>query len=213
MTGLLKWLKRPFPIGNRPVQNILISLLFGLFIFGFLAIFQPFTIQESESHYWLSSLGYGLITTVVMIINFLLLPLLFKGWFDPIRSNVGHALLTSLLNIASIAVANWVFYHFDPFQPEGSRSLLYFLGITLSVGLFPIVILLFWFERIYFIRYSARAENISGLINKDTQTINNTEIHIRGEGKTDTLLIQSSNLICIKSEGNYLFSARFSITW
>jgi len=204
MTGLLKWLQRPFPIGNRLGQNSLISILFGIFIFSFLVIFRPFPSQDSESHLWLTSAGYGLITAIVMIMNFALLAILFKTQFESDKYTIGSALLTSVWNISIIAIANWLFYRYATFHAEETRSLLYFLGVTLSVGIFPVIILLFWFERIYFIRYSTRAESISGKMTEGPHTINNVEIQLYGEGKTDTILLQSSGLICIKSEGNYV---------
>ncbi len=204
MIGLQKWLKRPFPIGNRIGQNSLISVLFGLFIFGFLVVFNPFPNTEVEIPHWLTSFGYGLITTLVMIFNFILIAFLYKTRLQSDQYNVGSALLTSLWNISIIAVSNWFYYRYGPFHGEETRSLLYFVGATLSVGIFPVVILLFWFERIYFIRYSTRAESISNQIKTDPQTINSTEIHLFGEGKTDKIILQSSKLICFKSEGNYV---------
>ena len=204
MAGLQKWLNRPFPIGNRIGQNSLISVLFGLFIFGFLVIFDPFPNQDPASSLWLTSIGYGLITTIVMILNFILLAYLFKIFFQSDHYTVGSALLTSLWNISIITIANWFFYRYGPFHGEETRSLFYFVGATLSVGIFPVVILLFWFERIYFIRYSTRAESIYEQIKTGPQAINNTEIQLYGEGKTEKILLQSSRLICIKSEGNYV---------
>ena len=204
MIGLQEWLKRPFPIGNRIGQNSLISVLFGLFIFGFLMIFNPFPNQNPATSLWFTSIGYGLITTIVMILNFFLIAFLFKTRFESDRFNVGGALLTSLWNISIIAIANWFYYRYGPYHGEETRSFLYFVGATLSVGIFPVVILLFWFERIYFIRYSTIAENISDKIKTDPQNINRKEIQLSGEGKTDTIILQSSNLICFKSEGNYV---------
>lgn len=204
MIGLQKWLKRPFPIGSRIGQNSIISVLFGLFIFGFLVIFDPFPNQDTETSQWLTSVGYGLITTIVMILNFILLAFFYKTKFLSDQYTVGSALLTSLWNIFIITIANWFYYRFGPFHGEETRSLLYFVGATLSVGIFPVVILLFWFERIYFIRYSTRAENISDQIITNPQAISNTEIQLFGEGKTDKIHLHSSGLICLKSEGNYV---------
>jgi len=204
MIGLHKWLKRPFPIGNRLGQNILISVLFGVFIFAFLLSFDPFSNQNPDSNFLLTSIGYGLITTIVMILNFILLAYLFKTKFQSEEFTVGSALLTSIWNISIIAIANWFFYRYAPYHGDEPRSIVYFLGATLTVGIFPVIILLFWFERIYFIRYSTRAESISSQIDTNRQEINNTEIQLYGEGKKDRLLLQSSHLICLKSEGNYV---------
>lgn len=204
MIGLYNWLKRPFPIGNRPGRNSLISLLFGLFIFAFLMIFDPFPNEGSGLPLWITSIAYGLITTIIMILNFILLPFLIKSQFQPDNYTVGSALLASLWNISIIAIANWFFYRYAPSYTEESRSLLYFLGATLSLGIFPVIILLFWFERVYFIRYSTKAENISNHISSDYQNINNTELLLYGEGKTEMMRLQSSGLICLKSEGNYV---------
>lgn len=204
MIGLLNWLKRPFPIGRKLGKHILISCLFGLFIFVFLLFFDPFPSQETETLLWLTSLTYGLITTIVMILNFILIVYFLKERFPKEQFTVGNALIISLWNIIIITIANWFYYRYGPLQNEDARSLLYFLGVTLSVGIFPVIILLFWFERVYFIRYSTRVGILSDHILADSETIDDSEIQLYGEGKTDEVILLSSHLICLKSEGNYV---------
>ncbi len=159
---------------------------------------------------WLISLGYGLITTVVMIMNFALIAILFAKVFNSDEYTVGTALFASIWNIITIAFANWLFFRFGSFHVDGSRSLLYFLGVTLAVGIFPVVVLLFWFERIYFMRHTKIATSISERINSLPQKLCDTEIILFGMGKKDKLKLRTSNLICVKSEGNYVSVYRWT---
>jgi len=101
--GFSKWLNRPFPYDNSTLSNIIIAALFGLFVFLFLFLFQPFSV-DSAHNTWQASLGYGLVTFIIMIFNSLVLPRVFSNWFDSDNWKVKNTLVLGMWNIATIAI-------------------------------------------------------------------------------------------------------------
>ncbi len=202
--GFSSWLKRPYPFDNTPWQNVRVSLLFGLFVFLFLFIFQPFTAHDGHLNTWKSSMGFGLVTFSVMLFNYFIPPLLFPKWLNADRWLVRDVLINSAMNILIISLANWTYYRLGLYYEESSLNLLYFLLVTTAVGIFPVTVVIFWFERIYYKRNSQNAEVHSRNLNVSQIEPIIQEITLRGEGKNDILVSSSDDLICFKSEGNYV---------
>ncbi|MCX6300813.1 MAG: LytTR family DNA-binding domain-containing protein [Bacteroidia bacterium] len=89
------------------IKNRVISILiFGLFIFLFLFLFKPFGMAQLESiHQFLLSIGFGFITTFILLIyNFLIARVIKdRNW------TLGKNILWDLFIAASIGAANYVF--------------------------------------------------------------------------------------------------------
>jgi hypothetical protein len=89
------------------VKNKIISILiFGFFIFLFLFLFKPFGMAQLEPiHQFLLSIGFGLITTFILLIyNFLIAPVIKNNnW------TLWKNILWDIIIASSIGAANYVF--------------------------------------------------------------------------------------------------------
>ncbi len=101
---ILTWLNKPFPFIETNRAKIIIPFLFGLFIYLFLISFQPFGIKDIDNSKQLIVFGYGLITLLIMLVNFLGLPVLFKSLFKLEDWNILKELLFVIWNIVLIRV-------------------------------------------------------------------------------------------------------------
>ena len=113
--------------------------LFGLFVFLFLLIFQPFGLREVSPKV-LILLGYGGITSFVLwFLNFLL-PKLSPGFYAEHRWVVWKEIVYILTAILLIALLNLVYSWLLGFFNLNFLNFLAFIGITLSLGVFPVTI-------------------------------------------------------------------------
>ena len=107
--NLLAWLQKPYPMVETLSQKLVLASIFGLFIYLFLALFQPFGIQEIAAKQPFYIIGFALVTTLFMGINYTLFPRLFPKWFHKESWVVHRELLFILFNICSISFGNY--YH------------------------------------------------------------------------------------------------------
>jgi len=136
LTGLLA---RPFPQPDDSLRSFLITASsFGVFVTLFLSLFTPIGLNEVPAPMlYAHTLVYGVLCSVIMLSNSLVLPRLLPRAFESERWNVGKHIGFSLWNILTVALGN-VAYSVWQFHFLASIStLVTFLGTTLLIGLFP----------------------------------------------------------------------------
>ena len=94
---------------NKEWRNVLVkSILFGVSIFLFLFIFQPFGLSNYQAENKVFHLlGYGIVTSLVLFLNSLFFSLLFPKWYSESCWTVGKNILFVLINfffIGSVSV-------------------------------------------------------------------------------------------------------------
>jgi len=199
---LKNYINKPTAFVESKSTQILMSVFFGLFVFLFLYIFKPFGISDFPKTVLIKCLGYGLITFFIMLINSFLLPLILPKLFDPNTFKVKNHIAISLWFLFSISVANW-FYTSFLFPSENVKDLITFVGITMSVGVFPMLLGSYYMER----TLNSANQKIAQQANNQLQTVHqkNTLSHYKfqSENKVDFVEVDIEKLICIKAEGNY----------
>lgn len=199
------WLNKPFPFTETAGPKLLISALFGGFIFLFLALFQPFGIQNITGYKYLFLAGFGIITFVVMLINFFVLPAVFPTVFDLDTWVVKKHILFCLLNILLITFTNWLYSFQVAEHIPKYHSLPSFLAITFSIGIIPTVFLSLLIERGLWTKHNEIARDVSIHLQeqKDKRDTTGSSIELVTDNKKETLQLQQNQLICVNSEGNY----------
>jgi len=204
--GIVDWLKKPYPLITDLKSKVLISFAFGLFIYLFLIIFQPFGIDKIIANKGFYILGFGLITTLVMLFCFFVLPLLFHKIFDADKWVISKEILFILVVITLISLLNYFYNSYVGHGISQQHALHFFVLFTVAVGFFPVLILVFATEMFLNTKHQKAALEISSLIQKERE-INDTNIspaiEIVSESKNDTFKFRENELIFIKSEDNY----------
>ena len=202
MKKLAKILNRPFPIIESTREKIQISIFFGLFIFLFLAIFQPFGLDKVEENKLPYFAGYGLITTFVVIFNGFITMNLFKEFFLPEKWNIWKSFIHNIIMIIPIAVLNWLYTISIDMPMDMNFSLLQFISITFAVGFFPSIFLVFYLEQ------RLRRKNIlfSKQANQQLESKLSDNLIIEElsfSSQNSSLKINFNDFLCVKSMGNY----------
>ncbi|MBC8193106.1 MAG: LytTR family transcriptional regulator [Candidatus Marinimicrobia bacterium] len=206
-THRLKWINRPYPLVSRFRDQLLISISFGLFIFLFLRFFQPFGLGNMDVNKSLYVLGFGLITTLVMLANYTLTPRIIPGFFDADRWTVGKDILYGLWIIISIALFNYVYHGKVGGQSFEPSAILSFIIITASVGAFPLTIMVFINELYLNDRHQKNASKItqqieSGILAHQFET--KQKKLIIGDSESDAMELEVEELIFVQASDNYV---------
>ncbi len=200
------WLLKPYPFPSTLKRKIFISLGFGKFVFLFLIIFKPFHFNELESNKLYYAFIYGLITMSIMLLNLIILPLIFKSFFNPNKWNIYKMLLFVLETIVIIGVINTVFsLQSNKIFIEKGYRFTFFIINTFLIGVFPLFIYVYIIERLSNKKHQTLAEKISKIqkTNPRVITTSDEEIIIKGENKKEQIKLTLNNLLYISYEKNY----------
>ncbi len=203
MKQIIKILNRPFPIIEDPKEKIISAVIFGVFIFLFLLIFQPFGLNNVEGDKLLYFAGFGLITTVVILFNVFVITNLFKEFFSPEKWTVWKGIVQNLTIIIPIALCNWLYFDLVG-KPSGiDYSFPRFIFMTVAVGFFPVVFFIYYLEQKLRIKNLILSEKVNRQISSATEpTQKDDELIFKTQ--SSSIKIKLNNFLCIKSLGNYV---------
>ncbi len=138
MRRLLAFLRQPYPVLDAPADQLRRAGLIGLFVGGFLLVFQPFGLSEWHPAYKALKIGgFGLISTLVTASWHVAWPAVAPRFFVENRWTVGRAALFLNGNILLIAVANVLYLAALQDVRVGAGWLAWMISATFLLGLFP----------------------------------------------------------------------------
>ncbi len=200
------WLHKPYPLIVDIKLQFLISLSFGVFIYIFLLVFQPFGIENIIANKFTYLIGFGLVTTLVMFSIYTIAPKIAPKAFDMEKWNIGKEILYIGFTVSLITIFNFEYNSTFGAGFAHQHSLFFYFPITLAVGFFPVIILVFFTEIYLNKKHEKTASILSSEIEKERSVegeVQNDEIKIVSDLKNEQLEIKESDLLFIKSEENY----------
>lgn len=202
---LIAYLNKPFPIMITGSRKLMMPLGFGAFIFLFLYIFKPFGLSANFDEILFASLGFGIITTIISLANNFILPTILPKIFGHKSYTIGYNIITSLFYLTTIGTANWVFYFYYLNKDNEVDTPLQFIFYTITVGIFPMVFGAYITEKRMNKQNNNTADILNETINTDKIIKNNNfkELVFISEINSDILKVNSNDILCIKSDGNY----------
>lgn len=206
-----QWLQRPYYINKS--KNFWVNLSFGIgfFIFSYLIVFTPAGIEQIPINSYLFRLGFAIIPTIVLLFYFFVITKRFPKYFDEKKWTVGKHLLNIFLILLACALLNWL-YTLNTLPAKlynKNTSFLDIVGSSLSVGIFPMLVFIYFNERYFDKKFKNTAKKISNLENHiPVKTITkkiktNKQLTIYASNKKDKLQFKINNLIYVTSEANY----------
>ncbi len=211
-----KLLSRPYRLANLGTASRRNALAFGVFIFLFLLLFQPFGLSAYPGSMWKVALGYGATCAAVMLfLNGLVAPFLPK-FFSEKDWTVGREIGWTLVNVALIGLANLLYSVAIGFGSFSTRTLFWFEAYTVMIGLFPIAAGVLWTEARLSRRYREGSEEVNAGMQQlgiqEEISVGETAsaapsaalVTIPSESGREDLTIPLSALLFIRSAGNYL---------
>lgn len=201
---MLEFLKKPYPAHGPNPQNIYIALATGIFVAGFLLIFQPFQLDDLRSPYkpFLIA-GFGVIGFVVVIFYNDVLPRFLPFLSDDKTWTVGREIIYLNALILTIAICN-TFY--NPFLSENNTlSFGTFLFMTLNTVLVGIVPTAFFVVLDYnrlLKRYVTESESLQVKESPKEKEVALSPLNINTE--SEVIQLFPDQLLYVESVGNYV---------
>lgn len=110
---MLRILTQKYPAPSPVLRNLIIAVLFGLFIALFLLFFEPFDINLSNNKdKVIQLLFFGFITTLVLVLFLYILPLLLPKVFSDKNWEVRHQMIFYLVILLVIATFNGIYTNY-----------------------------------------------------------------------------------------------------
>jgi len=191
----------PFPYVEKLRSQVLVSVLFAIFIYVFLILFQPFGISDITISKPLFVLGYAGITFFISLFSFMLYPVIDSN-FDSNKWTVKKMFLFILSQILLIAIFNWIYTTTVGESIIRQHSLFKFILITFSVGIFPSLFFLLIAERILFSKKASDASKLSSGFQRNGVKPEQLVIFLGSD--QNRLEVNISDIICIQANGNYV---------
>jgi hypothetical protein len=163
-------LTKPYPRPESRSAQIATVIGVGVFIALFLLLFKPFGLHEDYPNRFLTILGYGAITSIVLGVMSLLLPLAFPKWFEEGHWTVGKEMLMSSTTVFMIGLSNAMYTASVFGWPLSANLIINFQIITIIVGVIPMSFLVLLRYRQQSVVYDRGA---NALNNRITEQPNN----------------------------------------
>lgn len=130
------FLNRPYPYYNDILVYIKFALGIGFFVSLFLFLFRPFSDGEVHNNYLalLFSLGYGIVTFIIMMINWFVLSRIFPKIFCEKNWKVKNEILFVWWLIFVIGLGNLLFSNLSGDNDLSFFSIIQMEGYTFLIG-------------------------------------------------------------------------------
>lgn len=200
----INWLRRPFPRPTDFVAKSKISLIVSILVFMILMAFKPFGIHRMHNNaIWLIS-GFSSITLLVMQLSTLLLPTLFRKFFNPATWTIGKYLLHILLDYILISLFSWgLTISLVNITIEADSILTFFL-LTFAVAFFPVFTIVYVHERVLISNKLKNAVFLTEQLKRLKPDTKSTDGLILETGvKTPALKLETNQILCAMAKGNY----------
>ena len=200
----IQWLNTPYPLLQNARYKWLFALLSGLFVFVFLIVFEPFGAGQLISYKYVFLAGFGVSVFLGVATTYFILPKLFREFFNPEKWTIAKEILLQFGCILIISAFNSLHNYNWWRDIDLYQNFFIFLKITISIGIFPIIGLIFFKERTLSKRNIERARLLSNQLPppavEETITVQIQEESV----KESPIVMQLTEFVYAQSEGNYI---------
>ncbi len=195
---------QPYPFNPSKKRAVFNALTFGLFIFLFLALFQPFGLTNYRSETKILELaGYGLVTSSLLVFNTFIFSLAFPSWFSEKNWTVGKNILFTLWVLFMIGLGNLMYSNALHYVHLGFNAFVFYQGVTVLVGLIPITIsTLFVYNK-----NLSKSIRTANELNKNYPSESNNadeSIELPSRNKSEKVELSLNDLLALKAIENYV---------
>lgn len=206
-----KFLNQPYPFDYDFEKVVKGAAGCGLFVFLFLYIFDPFGKQENIIPFIenIILVGYGLITFIILFIAGLIFIYFIPSVFNEENWKIKNEILASIIILILIGLANAVYNGIFDVKPFSIELFLRFQFYTFFVGFFPtlffIIMEQYWkLKKNLKAVYKINANLDNSRIRYHKNITDDESIILTSDNDKEELKIKYTNLLFIKSVGNYI---------
>lgn len=200
-----KYLSQPASVNEKPWLSVQLCVAIVIFI---LAIFEPFNFRlNSLGQVWVL-VGFGLLTMLVTSIAFVLLPKIFKRFYNPDKWTTGKSLLNNVffLIIMGIGVVCYDYFIVMKQLPEYfPMGFLVDLLAALTIGIIPLSIITIITQNNALKRNLNSSKEINQILSERIKISPIKEDLITLNKSTkESISIRPEDILYMESEGNYV---------
>ncbi len=195
--------------------RLLQALGFSLFVFLFLLFFRPFRIESMPMSLWMIAAGFAIATFIPMLVLNIVIPPLFKSYFNEAKWTVGREIFWTMTNVFVIGLCNYMFYSYTSNLSFSFNRIVWFQGSTIAIGAFPVIVLTLWRENKDRRKFSVEADIINDSIREPQEELiteaNEPELQsnvivldIPSLNASEGLSILMDDFLFIQSSDNYI---------
>lgn len=202
----MNWFQRPYPLIEKLQSKLYVVIGFGVFVPTFLYTYQPFGIGIIDEKFRLwYTLGIGAHIALVLFINYVVLPRIFKKIFNPEKWTISKEIIFILWSFFLATCSNYLYNTTVGTDISPHKSFVDFLGVTVAVGIFPVIIMVFLVEKNLSSRNVSRASEYTRALLKSKRTDKEgIPLKIDSESvKSESLEIHLTDFIFASSDNNY----------
>lgn len=198
-------MSQPAPVNEKPWLSVLLCVAIVIFI---LAIFEPFNFRlNSLGQVWVL-VGFTLLTMLVTSIAFVLLPKIFKRFYNPDKWTTGKSLLNNVffLIIMGIGVVCYDYFIVMKQLPEYfPMGFLVDLFAALTIGIIPLSIITIITQNNALKRNLNSSKEINQILSERIKVSPIKEDLITLNKSTkESISIRPEDILYMESEGNYV---------
>jgi len=200
----MQWLNLPYPLLQSTKYKWLFALLSGIFVYVFLIVYEPFGAGQLIAYKYLFLAGFGGSVFLGVATTYFILPVLFRGFFRPEKWTIVKEIL--LQSCCILIISAFIYLHNNYLARDIvlNTTFFNFLKITIKIGIFPILGLIFFTERTLSKRNIERAQLLSNQLLPATVEETITVQILEESVKASPIIMQLSEFVYAQSEGNYV---------
>lgn len=201
ITKIKDFFNQPYPDGGGFTNYVKNALIAGLVVFGFLAYFQPYELDQAGGYATRIAFYFGLITMGTSLLVDSIAEYIFKVTREGPTWVFWKWLVSVLFLISCIAVANFLFVIYMVDRNIQVAEFFSMLKSTLAVGIFPTFIL----GSLTLNRRTRMNQKIAEDISpKDFDDPTSVNISLPVKNSTKTFEIDASKIIFLEAMQNYV---------
>ena len=212
---ILEKLKQPFPYSTSYKTKLGMAAFFGVFVFLFLLIFQPFELDRfTAAKLFLNATVYSVITFSCVFSFTSSAPLLLPKLFEENAWTTGKQILFTAVIIFFVGLTNYLASSFLFHTDLNLSRAIWFQGITLAIGIIPVSIFILLRQNRLLKKFTVEAEQLEKKLQEKQELEVNTEqqsleatakkIVLVGNYQNEKLEIYPDDLHLITSASNYI---------
>lgn len=198
---MLQFLQKPYPNQVTIRRTLIVSVSFGLFVFAFLRLFEPFGIARVGSPSLVCGFFGAWCAVAILLLKGVLSRLPFVG-LQEMHWTVGKEIMWSLLHILVIGTGNTVFMVSMGYANWSLHHYALLVGYALAVGIFPVTISVLITEIRLSRKYSQQSAELNALLHPETQQ--RQVIDLPSENKNEQLRLHPEHIVFMEASENYV---------
>ncbi|MBD3637958.1 MAG: LytTR family transcriptional regulator [Crocinitomicaceae bacterium] len=210
---MFDWLKKPYPfLMEEQNTRLRIAVFVTVFVFLFLVIFRPFGITTvSELNVFTCCSIYAITSGIVSYLTCSMMIVLFPGFVDEQKWNIGREFLMLNVILLSISIANVIVGLFVEIHPRSDYSIWMTIRDdvmhTYAIGIFPVMVITFTNYTVLLKRNLEKSEaHNKSIYNREAEVIVEMPaiVKLTSATKNNDIEIDLEKLLFIMADGNYV---------